>query len=611
VADGLEYPEQSYFPRWKLRLILRFAEFGLLGNLQKTAPSKPARSLAGVDMTRGSLTVAADPLVPGRFVLQAPGGQPGAQTFSPQSRTTSSDGLTQVLEGVVPPQFHLSKFTLRTAGSLHTQFPFIACPVDPRALRSVAVEFFLGCIPASDAMAQDQGNTRGQNADGSSNQGAAPLDVLPDTWTDSNGQQRTNLRFQGWVDIWEIEWGKGLSTIKLECTDNARLLLNMAAPMKGQVSKDLPLDQAVAKYLTFSPQFAGMSVQYRPAGMTAPTLASIIHSSAFLPGQGPPVSRMGAGVEKASVYDYLTDVVRSVGHSLYVDGTTLVIQRLRTLTSTSVAQRSDDPYVPRQLPDGTTLPYRRFIYGRNVSSLKLKRNMSGKAPCNVSARAYDPDHKRVLVERYPLKKDVVPGAPGPQVHSLPGDGTTEEKWMEFNVPRGVVDKATMRIFAQQIYESLWRQEMEFDLETKNFSSFGGGNSDPDLLDAQFGDPLEILFARDDFYSTLGPVQAKLDTVGGTSQLLQAAGFPAQFADAYAKAYGNSGFMQVFRTHRVEIGGSVKEGVNFKFDLVNYVEVTSDNSLAAGEEPPANAPTQATPSPGGPPPAPHSPPTVGG
>lgn len=598
-TSGLEYPEQTYYPRWKCRLILRFLEFGLFGQLQKKVPASPTRSLAGVNPQRGSLQAVVDPSSPPgvtRFVLQAPGDASGAGAFSPQARQQSSDGFTQVVEGIVPTDFRWTQAGLRTASSLNISVPFLACPIDPRTLRSCAVEFYLGTVTAEQAIGAISASNTTVPQGGSSNAGAEPVDLLPDEYTDGNGQPRTNLRFQGWVDAWEGDFDK-MSLIHLECTDNTRLLLTIAAPAKAQVSKDLPLDEAIAKYLTFSPTFNGIAVEYRPANVKAPKLADVLHSSAFLPGQGPPVAHMhGATAQKAMVFDYLTDLCRSLAHSLYFDGTTLVIQRVRSLTSAAVQGRADDPYRPRTMPDGSTAQVRRMIYGRNLRPLKLKKNFSNKAPANISVRAYNPDNGQVLVERFPTKEDA-------QVYALPGDGGAEQKWQEMTMPGGVVDRATMRAYAQEVYESMWRQEIEVEATTKNFASFGGGNLDPDLLDLKFGDPIDILFSRDDYYSTLGPTTKALDAQGANADLLRAAGFPDAFAVAYAKAYTDAGLQSTYRFHQMEVSGSMEEGVALALKLVNYVEVTSDASLAIGEEPVAVPPARPQVAPrAGPPPA---------
>lgn len=609
-APALEYPNQEYFPRWKVRLIIRFAEFGKLTQLQKKVPPRPTRSLSGVDTARGNLTVTKDPASPPagnqRWLLVAPGTQ---TTFGPpQAQPKSSDGLTQVIEGIVPRGFKWSQNGVRTADTLGLEVPFLSCPIDPRTCRSVAVEFFLGTVTAGQAALQNMGASG--PGTGSFDLGAESVDLLPDTYTDDQGRPRTNVRFRGWVDAWSVEWGRDDEpVIHLECTDNTALLINMPAPSKAVVSKDLPLDQAIAKYLTFSPSFAGLSVEYRPANETPPTLKDVLHKSAFRPGMGPPVARMGSpstAAEKISVWDYLTDICRSVGHSIFVDDTAVVIQRVRTLTSANVQGRLDDPYQGRTLPDGTQMPVRRLIYGRNVKEMRLKRNFTKHAPANVSVRAYNPEKKQVLVERFPLTADK-------QVYALPGDTTPDQKWLEFNLGGGVVDAATMRRFAQEIYEHLGRQEIAWEMKTDNFASFGGGNTDPDLLDMRAGDPLEILVARDDSRSTPGRVEGDLAAFSRNVQYMQRLGFDGEFASAYARAYTDAGFPTVYRTRQVVVSGSVEqgEGVSFDVECVNYLEVTSDKSLDGDEEPPAKAPARAPRPPASGPPSSGLPPLPAG
>jgi hypothetical protein len=423
------------------------------------------------------------------------------------------------------------------------------------------------------------------------------VDLIPDTWTDAKGNPRTNLRFQGWVAEWEADWDGEEPVIRLNCVDNTHLLIQMPAPAKGVVDKNLPLDQAIAKYLTFAPSFQGLSVEYRPTGVKAPILKQVMAKSAFRPGLGPPLARGGGAGEKLAVWDYLTDICRSVGHSVFVDGTTVVIQRVRTMTSANVQGRGDDPYVLQGGRPG--MPVRRMIYGRNVKRMTAKRNFTKNAPVNVSVRAYNPEQKQVIVERFPLEKDK-------QVYALPGDSSPDQKWAEITVGGGVTDRPTLRAFAQEYYEQLSRQEIGWTVETENFASFGGGNEDPDLLDLRFADSLEILVTREDEYAgSASLLEQQLTIAGANSLRLQNAGFDERFADAYAKAYTDAGFQTIYRVHKVEVSGSTAddEGVSFRIDCVNYVELTSDKSLAPGEEPAATTPASPPALPKLPPPPP--------
>lgn len=595
---GYDYPEMSWYPRWRCRLTIRFGEFGQLGQLLQLAPTKPARSLSGNNPARNALQVTQDPNNPGQYLLQVQGA--GASSNQQTGGQSTVDSLMQTIDGVVPQEFNWSQNGPRTGDSLSITIRFIDCPIDPRTVRSIAVEFYLGTVTAAVAGAQIEGSRSGSQP---STTDAEPADLIPDTYTDSNGNQRTNLRFQGWVDKFKSTWSDGQPVIVLECTDNTRLLLTINAPSKMQISHVLPLDQAIANYLAAFPALQGLSVQYRPVGTVAPVIGAVSTKASIRTGKGPPLANH-APTEKMTVWDLLTDTCRALGHAVFIEGTTIVITRIRSITSANIEPRADDPYVPRTLPSGVVLNNRMMMYGRNVETLDIERDFNVHPPTNVSVRSYDSDTKRVLVERFPLAADA-------QVYTLPSASTTDQKWVEYEVQGGIKDEATLRAFAQEIYENLGRQELAVSLSTKNFASFGGGNEDPDLLDMKFGDALDILFNREDYYSSLNALQTDLDSVAKNSQYLQAAGFSKKFSDAYAAAYNNAGFTTSFRVHQVGVSGSTDDGVKFDLKLVNYVEVTSDKSLAPGEEPASNPPAQAPALPRLPPPSPAPKPGTGG
>ena len=575
-----DYPEQSYFPRWWCRLTIRFGEFGQLGQLLQLTPTKVTRSLTGNNPQRNALVPVLNADT-GQYDL-LPQGVGEAPPGGPQAQTASSDARTQKVTGIVPTEFTWSQNGPRTGDTLSMTISLADCPVDPRTVRSVAVEFFLGTVTAAVAGAQVEG--------------MAAVDLLPETYTDSNGNPRTNRRFQGWVDKWKSAWSDGQPVINLECTDNTRLLLKVPCPSKMQISHTLPLDQAVANYLAAFPSLEGLSVEYRPVGATPPVIGKISTKASIRTHKGPPITK-NSGAEKMMLLDLLTDTCRALGHAVFVEGSSIVIARIRSITSSAIEPRADDPYVPRVLPDGSTLQNRLMLYGRNVSSVDIERDFNVHAPVNVSVRSMDTDGKQLLVERFPLKEDA-------QVYALP-DNALDQNWVEHEVC-GVKDPATLRAFAQEIYENLGRQEIAISVSTKSFASFGGGNTDPDLLDTRFGDAMQLLFNAEDFYSSLNELQKDLDSVALNSQRLQRVGFPAAFADAYATAYTNAGFQDTYRVHQVSATGSAPTsdddgGVKFDLKLVNYVEVTSDKSLAPGEEPASNPPAQRPAAPLAPPP----------
>lgn len=582
----LDYPPQGYYVSAKLRLTIRFDEFGQTSRLA-AAPQKTTKNLNGVKDARSQLVSVVDTAAPPgvhRYVIQIPGGT-NAQAATATAR--SSDGLTFDVT-VVPREMEIVLNGIRTADTLSATLRYIDCPVDPRTVRSCAVEGLLGAVLDTEFKAGIEGATRtgiAATGDGES------LNVIQDTYLGPDGKQRTNSRFLGWVDKWEVDWEEDAEPmIHLECRDNAQLLVEQEAPPKLVLDMTKGIDEAIAQYLSHFPQMQGMSVEYRPNTDTPPKLNAVLLGTAYRPNLGPPPSKGGGGSQKLSAFDYLTDVCGAIGHAIYVQGTNIIVQKVRSLTTSAAVRRSDDPFQGRTLPSGTQFDYRRFIYGRNVRSMKISRHYAKQSTVNVEVRSYNSERKTVVVARFPLPADRL-------VYAIPGNAQPDQKWTVYRVS-GIKDPATLRTVAQSIYESLGRNEMQVDIVTHNLSSFGGGNTDPDILDMQPGDTFEMLVNRsDDNVATLTAIEKALTLQQKNAQFMKALGFSDDFANAYATAYNNAGFLPQFRLKALRMTWSCDDGVELTITGANYIEVRADKSLAPGEEPGTANPNATTPSTG--------------
>src|SRR5690606_8267629 len=103
----------------------------------------------------------------------------------------------------IPTTAGLGLNGIRTADTLQLGIKYRDLPIDPRVVRSCAVEYFLGCVTADD---YERGMRGMQRRDGVLPGARVPYNVVPDTFLDSYGVARTNLRFQGWVDDWEDDF---------------------------------------------------------------------------------------------------------------------------------------------------------------------------------------------------------------------------------------------------------------------------------------------------------------------------------------------------------------------------------------------------------------------
>lgn len=572
-----EEPIQTYYPSARVRFIVRFEDFGR-EDVPKP-PEKPPQLRRGVGAVKATTPALNVVDREGALVLVAPGDDP-SHLGSPQQQVSSQDGLTHVIDGIIPTRAQLRRNGIRTASTMSIAVPFLDFPFDPRALRSVGVQYFLGCVAAADY----QRGIRGEVRSDATPAGGLPFHVVPDQYTDSSGRLRTNLRFEGWIDNLDDEWPEeDAPEVTFECTDNTRLLIDQEAPPRLTVDPKIRIDRAVADYLSNFPQFRGLAVQYLPRvdASLIPKLETALGKASFPPKLGPPPAGGGGG-GKLMVWDYLTDVVGAVGHNLRMEGTAIIIQRPRTLYDARFPGRADDPFVGRQLASGRTLQRRLFVYGHNVSEMKAGRKFAKYTPRNVEIRSYDPTKKRTIVVRYPQKADR-------QAKQIPGDASEQQWWV---IPRpGLRDEATARVIAQGVYESQSRNELSYRIVTKALGSFGGGNLDPDALDVLPGDAIDVEVSRIQAGggpgggaapSTVAMVRAA--TENRASEFLQQLGFSATLASAYQRAISTVGLPTTFRTKTVGIDWDAESnGVVLDFELVNYIEVRADVDLPEDEQ----------------------------
>lgn len=564
-----QVPPQIYYPRARVRLNVRFEDFSAPDT--PTPPKKPPQLRAGTGDPELQIVVRE-----GILILEAKGTGSGAQIGPSASQTTSTDKRTFDIDGIIPNSASLGRNGVRTADTLEFEVDFNDFPFDPRVIRSVGVEFYLGTITAEEHQRDLEGAVRM----GGANDGA-PVGAIPDTWIDARGRLRSNLRFQGWVDEMEATFDEeGEPTVRVSCTDYTRVLLDQLAPPKLTIAADKPLCRAIAEYLANFPQFRGLGVAYIPRGADQPVLSDVLAKSTYKPTLGPSPK----GDSKLNVMDYLTDVCGAVGHICHIETTllsdgsnipTIVVQRPRTLYANKFSGRDDDPFTGRILPSGRELLARTFTYGENVLSFSVARKFARLAPSSVEVRCFSSKVKRTLVCRFPEEKKER------EKKLAPGD-QADQKWDVLYV-HGIDDEDTLRVIAQGVYESTQRGEMTGHIATKNMASLGGGNPDPDILDILAGDQVELEITKNlDADNTVMSVEDAL--AARAAEFLREKGFSDGIAQAYGKAKANIHFPTSFRVRELNIDWSIEDGVSLEFEAVNYVDAVRDEKkLPAGVE----------------------------
>jgi hypothetical protein len=581
----------DFWVGWKVRLVVRLEEYGDTTSVRNLAsnPITPPQVMRGVSNTRSQALAVqntpATPSSPAGYTINFQGST-ATSGSGPQDVNSSQDGKTFVLGACVPKSFgwHVNGF--KEPDTFECELPYVDIPFDPLCFRSVALEFFCGAMDPDDYQAGVGGATRQTTVGGTP--GSEPMNVIPDTFTGPLGEARSNSRFQGFVDEWEQDWNdNGIAMVRLKCTDNTRLFMDQPMPPGLRLDGTKPIDQAIAQLLANFPQFAGLTVTYQPAGVTPPTLGPVFADSAQMPDGLSPTQ--GGAKQTLSVWDYLVEMATCVGHNIRVEGTTLVIQRVRAAVGRAFPPRYNDPFQGRSW-GGTSHPLRTFIWGRNAKKAGRIKRMT-RATVNVEVRSFNPLTKTTMISRFPPfanSKGIGGQASGPNastnrlVHSLPGDGRQETKYTVFPVP-GVADQATLQVIAQAYYEGLNRAECGVRITTRDLASFAGDNTDPDVLDMFAGDKFEYLIEKfdgstgdvSDVGSSLAVLENALLQAGAAYSALVDQGYDPAFATAYAQTYAAVGYQTVFVLRKMDVQGSIDEGITTMLEGANAIEARVD------------------------------------
>lgn len=564
--------EQTYIPSCKVTFSIRLEEF-TQKRLESQLPElKVSPTFKGTAKPRGGMVsqeIELDTDLPHvrRFVVHT--GDPNARPTSP---TVSADNLTFDIGGVVPRSLTLKRNGVRKGDECDIEIKWNDMPFDPRIMRAIAVEVYLGTVTPENHAAGVNGATRTV----SRRAGQAlqePTNMVPDV--DSSG--RSNLRFQGWVDEVEDDRpGGGAAVVKLKCIDNTRLFLSQTMPTNMRPDMKTPVDEMIAKFLCTFPQLDGMAVEYRgdpedSETFIPPTLATVTgkyfkpEDIGFLAGKGGGATSGGG----FTVWDYVVSVCTAASLACWVQGSTLVLQRPSILLGRN-QRRPDEQYQTRQL-NYEDFPFRAFVYGRNVKDVNFKRSYAKRQARNIQVQSYDPSRKNMLIARYPADLKKLASS------ANPGDGKVDAKWTVVQLDE-IRDQKSLDRAAKDLYHLYGRWEMEVNIKTRNLSSYGGGNDDPDLFDLHEGDTIQYLVARDEHgTSSILAAEDALRSESKAGDLLGSIGYDPKVAGMVAAAYNDAGFQEYFKVKEAQIQWGLESGVDISLRAVNFVELRLDDA----------------------------------
>lgn len=507
----------------------------------------------------------------------------------------------------------------RQAAQFTVEVDFKDMPVDPRAVRSGAVEIHLGAISPQDFAT----GMSSVNVDGSRSS------VLQTRTVNGQGQLVVNqdtLLMVGMIDEWHVETTDHGSICTVKGRDLRGILIdtpvsidpkNMEAFFSG-LATDAPIDTVVSDILFMHPVFREVNVVVNsdewPGGeVPAPWTSALTprhrkgakgNSKTAKPKRQTPNGELS----KISMWDLIVRLCYLVGAIPFFRGTDLLIRPAHSIFDQANAGTALNPTPfkggrPRTVdvqgnnsPISPPLTFRRIAYGRDISTLSFDRKYAGyerpkvvRVVCVDGSSALRGADRLLQAVWPPGAVDVANGKTVAKftTREHPGGKVAEQEVL--NIPvAGIRDVSRLQDIARGVYEEVGRGEMGGSCETPNLASFGGDNSDPDLLRLRPGDGIDFVndtrqltqvsplvstvtdFYRDSFNAAVQQITDRI----GDANLARV---------VVATARGNIQQVQrFFRTANVKYDWSEK-GVKISFDFQNYIVVRDqfDNNGQSG------------------------------
>lgn len=412
----------------------------------------------------------------------------------------------------VPKSASIERPGIRQAGKWSMVFDFAELPIDPRTIAAASVEIHMGTITPSNFAK----GMAGRETDGSR------LSVLR-TLTTSGTPNLETLRMVGTVDEWVVYHNDSGSVAELSGRDFRGVLLDTPINTDPEVEKQVidsldlsqPIHKVVIQILSFHAYFAGFTVLANaadwpngqipaPGGLEKVPRHRKGAKGKRKSGRGTPPGSSNSG-GNLSYWDLITRFCYLVGAVPYMDVQGQIVIRPGKTVYDRLAGPADPETNPTPFRGGRTrnrdaesgaaispeLRVRRMLYGRDTESITFSRKFAGPAkPRVVRVFCWDPNSGKaggaMVFGLWPPRED----KPKP-TKSAPGKAPAQEEIVNVRVS-GITDKEQLTQIAESIFNQTARGEMGGTVSTPNLGSFGGDNTDPDLLSLMPGDGVELL-----------------------------------------------------------------------------------------------------------------------
>lgn len=335
-----------------------------------------------------------------------------------------------------------------------------------------------------------------------------------------------NLRFMGFVDIPAMEFSEDGSKVTFEARDYTALLLDTKI---GGEMVDLrkPVHEVVQDLLKQEPAFEAIEVVLKGID-TTPNLATFKSDW----------NHEDAAASEDSYWDKIVDLVQQAGLICYIEKDKLIISAAKNLTP--------DSYVEL------------FLFGRNVRSIKMQRDLKKRQKTNVEVRSYDDKNKQTCIGKYPLV------AQSKKV--ITGEGSKDKVEVYPFVVKNINDQGQLNQIAESIYWQLVRQEVSGTIETNEAKTLWA-DKDTVLMSLKHGDAVFAGVHADNN----GIVSFHNMSVSEREGYLRSIGYPNDVAGKFAKIYDSDKLNTPYYIKKASHKFDVEEGYSLTVEFINFAD----------------------------------------
>jgi hypothetical protein len=374
-------------------------------------------------------------------------------------------------------------------------------PIDPRLIRSVGIEIYLGAIRDSDF-------------------GTGMVAVGPDggrrsiirTVDDNGFPIPDSMILSGLVDTWAADHGDRGSRIRMQGRDLRGMFLDSPIDPKvlGEINLQRPIDDVIISVLEKHPAGGRIIVDSNPDDWPngeIPTALGVDDCARVrrkASGQNAKSTPPGKNLNYWDVITHYCTLVGAVPSFLgsKVSGFyTLLIRPARSLFDQSkkfLDPQFNSPFRSRSgtpAPRGAgadTFTVRKMVYGQNVQRVSFERKFTGTKSPVIEVVSFDTSSKEKGEAKLIKVQWPAPDKKAARVTGVAPSGQSSQTDKIVISRPGCRSKDQLLEIAKNLYEEIGRGELGGSCETKDLASFAGDNDDPDLLRLRPGDAVEFI-----------------------------------------------------------------------------------------------------------------------